>query len=342
MVEIINKTVTRGVAGRRGGAVKGIVFHNTWGNSTAKQEANRLASMNNNQLAAGFAHYYIDKNTIWRTEDTYNAAWHTANSDGNMNYIGYEVCGNDQTPLKDFLQAEENTFWQIAQDLKYYGLPVNRNTVRLHPEFSPTQCPKRSLIVHTGFNSTQAQPANVINAMKDYVIKNVLKYYNNPSLKPDGKAPATSGQTPPSGANVTPSNPSQHDKAVASSPAITVDGYTAKEDFFNTIAGNKLRAAGWMLPTKGGKAFNYGYVFIMDYNTGKELARQMSKGIARPDVTKAYNVKGGNAYGLDCTFDLKHFKGKKVYVMFRRTNDKAGNTKGGNKDIRFKNIYMTL
>ena len=55
MVEIINKTVTRGVAGRRPGAVKGVVFHNTWGNSTAKQEANRLAAMNNNQLAAGFA-----------------------------------------------------------------------------------------------------------------------------------------------------------------------------------------------------------------------------------------------------------------------------------------------
>ena len=35
MVEIINQTVTRGVAGRRGGAVKGVVFHNTWGNSTA-------------------------------------------------------------------------------------------------------------------------------------------------------------------------------------------------------------------------------------------------------------------------------------------------------------------
>lgn len=137
-------------------------------------------------------------------------------------------------------------------------------------------------------------------------------------------------------------NNKKHDQLVAESPAVTLNGYTGKEDFFNVFKGDKLRVSGWFLPTSGGKAYNYGYVFIMDYNTGKEIARQMSKGIARPDVTKAYNVKGGNAYGLDCTFDLKLFKGKKIYVMFRRTNDKTGNTAGGNKDLHLKNIFMTL
>ena len=30
----------------------------------------------------------------------------------------------------------------------YYGLPINKQTVRLHHEFSPTSCPHRSLALH--------------------------------------------------------------------------------------------------------------------------------------------------------------------------------------------------
>ena len=30
----------------------------------------------------------------------------------------------------------------------YYGLPINKQTVRLHHEFSPTSCPQRSLALH--------------------------------------------------------------------------------------------------------------------------------------------------------------------------------------------------
>lgn len=340
MVETINKTVTRGLAGRRPGAVKGVVFHNTWGNSTAKQEANRLANMSNQALQAGFAHYYIDKNTIWRTEDTYNGAWHTANSDGNMNYIGYEVCGNDQTPLNDFLQAEENTFWQIAQDLRYYGLPVNRNTVRLHPEFSPTQCPKRSLIVHTGFNSTQAQPASVINQMKDYVISKVNKYYNNPNLKPDGNASTGGGTTPPSITAPTPSTPSDHDKAVAASPAKQVGNYVAKLDILREEPKGKLRVAGWEVALNGAPIENYGFVLVMEHGTGKELDRQMTKGIKRPDVIKAYKAKHGDSIGFDCTFNFGSMRGKKVDIIFRRASDKIGNK--NTHDVRIDTIYLTI
>ena len=32
----------------------------------------------------------------------------------------------------------------------YYGLPINKQTVRLHHEFSPTSCPHRSLALHGG------------------------------------------------------------------------------------------------------------------------------------------------------------------------------------------------
>lgn len=304
--------ITKGIAGRRNGRVKGVVIHNDAGSNAANTAFYR-GYVTNNNAANGFAHWYVASDGILQMEDEGNMAWHTANADGNANYIGIEAC-QSMGNLAQFLNNEKRAIKLAAEVLKRHGLQPNTSTVRLHNTFSSTACPHRSQEQHGAGNATQA-----------YFINEIKKYMG-------GSAPS----------KPTPAKPKTHDQAVAASAAITVDGYTAKEDFFNTIAGNKLRAAGWMLPTKGGKAFNYGYVFIMDYNTGKELARQMSKGIARPDVTKAYGVKGGNAYGLDCTFDLKHFKGKKVYVMFRRTNDKAGNTKGGNKDIHLKEIYMTL
>lgn len=186
MVKIINNAVCRGVAGKMV-SIKGVVIHNTYDNHSAEWHMNRLANMTTRQLEAGYAHYFVDENTIVRTENTYNAAWHTANYEGNYNYIGYEVKGDNNTNTKEFLQAEQNTFWQAAIDLRFYKLPVNRNTVRLHHEFSATECPKRSLIQHCGYNSRYAVPQSVTNQLKDYFIKEIKKYYENPNLKPDSK-----------------------------------------------------------------------------------------------------------------------------------------------------------
>ncbi len=171
MVQIINQSVCRGVAGKRVGKVKGVVIHNDAGSvyATAKHYLTALERMNNNQLANGFAHYYIDRNTIVRTEDTYNRAWHTANSDGNANYIGYEVCQSIGASEKDFLANEQAVFKQVADDLKYYGLPANRNTVRLHREFVATACPHRSWELH----------GESVNGVKDYFIAEIKKYMNN-------------------------------------------------------------------------------------------------------------------------------------------------------------------
>lgn len=170
MVEIINKSVCRGVAGRRVGKVKGVVIHNDAGSihATAKAYLSSLGTMSNAQLANGFAHYYIDRNTIVRVEDTYNMAWHTANSDGNANYIGYEVCQSYGASDKDFLANEQMVFKQVAEDLKFYGLAANRDTVRLHKEFVATACPHRSWDLH----------GKSINAVKDYFIKEIKKYMN--------------------------------------------------------------------------------------------------------------------------------------------------------------------
>lgn len=166
MVQVINNSVCRGAAGRRTTAKpKGVVIHNTADNASATQHMNRLEGMSAAQLASGFAHYYIDEGTIIRTEDTYNMAWHTANQDGNANYVGYEVCRStgDQG---QFLQAEQNTFKQVAEDLQFWGIIPTRETVRLHKEFSATACPHRSWELH----------GQTVNAVKDYFISQIKKY----------------------------------------------------------------------------------------------------------------------------------------------------------------------
>lgn len=324
MVNIINNSVCRGVAGRRVGDVKGVVIHNTWTNTTAEQEMNRLAGMTDKQLEAGFAHYYCDENTIIRTEDTYNRAWHVANSDGNNSYIGYEVRGNRETPKVVFLQAEQNAFWQAAEDLRFYGLPVNRDTVKCHHQFSATECPKRSLMEHCGYDSTLAVPAAITVQMQDYFISQIKKYHDNPALKPDD---STEDQN-------------HDDKVSASTPTHQENAY-GKLDIFKKVTDKTVRVAGWLVPDKPqGAIGTYAYVLVMEHGTPKELTRIQSQGIARPDVKKAYGYQGGDALGFDVTFDSSWMKGKKIDIILRRCNQSNG--EGAVNDVRISDIYLTL
>lgn len=182
-IETINRTINYKMA-NRSGKLKGVVIHNTAGSATAKQDYNNLQSASIARYEAGIAHYYIDRNTVWRAIDTFSVAWHTANQDGNNSYIGYEVNESLNASDKNFLANEQATFKKAAADLLYYGLPVNRSTVRLHCEFVPTACPHRSMTIHTGWNPVTkgAAPSNIVNQLKDYFIKEITKYYNDPSL----------------------------------------------------------------------------------------------------------------------------------------------------------------
>lgn len=174
MVQVINQSICGGIAGRRPNATpKGVVIHNDAGSiyATAAQYVNALAVMSPTQLANGFAHYYIDRNTIARVEDTFNAAWHTANPDGNLNYVGYEVCQSMGASDTDFLANEQMTFKQVAEDMNFWGMQPNRDTVRLHKEFVPTACPHRSWELH----------GKETNAVKDYFISQIKKYMGNPN-----------------------------------------------------------------------------------------------------------------------------------------------------------------
>lgn len=207
MVKEIVHYVTRGVAGARGYKPKGVVIHNTWDNSSAQSHIERLRKMTPAQLEAGFAHVFVDeKDAVW-VENPANKAWHVANTDGNANYIGIEVKGNRSTPKDVFLASEKNAFIIASKVLKQNGLTPNRSTVRLHSEFSATECPKRSMIEHCGYDSTYAQPEAVKNKLKDYFIAQIK------AVSGTSTSPANPSKPAPS--KPAPSNSKYYEKAPA-------------------------------------------------------------------------------------------------------------------------------
>ncbi|MEX1447421.1 GH25 family lysozyme [Enterococcus sp. C76] len=135
---------------------------------------------------------------------------------------------------------------------------------------------------------------------------------------------------------------SDHNEAVAASKAVHQGNAWGKLEFFNLVAKNKLRVAGWLVPDKPeGPIGKYAEVLIMEHGTTKEITRIASQGIKRPDVKKNYGYKGGDALGMDVTVDLSWVKkGTKIDVIFRRCNQLNG--EGMVNDVRISNIYLTL
>ena len=144
MVKKINETLMD--AGRLT-SIDFVVIHNDAGSMTPEQYVNWLA---NRDKILGIAHYYCNRNTIARVIDTFNIGFHTGDWWSNCRSIGYEVCESLKVSDEEFLQNEDVTLMQATEDLLYYGLPINTETVRLHHEFVPTTCPHRSLELHGG------------------------------------------------------------------------------------------------------------------------------------------------------------------------------------------------
>ncbi|VED60498.1 SH3 domain-containing protein [Staphylococcus simulans] len=167
---------------KRGYNPKFIVIHNDAGSkgATAQAYRNGLVNAPLSRLEAGIAHSYISGNTVWQALDESQIAWHTANEYGNKNGYGIEVCQSIGADDKTFLKNEQAVFQECARLLKKWGLPANRNTIRLHNEFTSTSCPHRSAELHTGFNPvTQGLlPKDKQLKLKDYFIKQIRAYMN--------------------------------------------------------------------------------------------------------------------------------------------------------------------
>ncbi|WP_239706256.1 MULTISPECIES: N-acetylmuramoyl-L-alanine amidase [Mammaliicoccus] len=159
----------------------GVVVHNDASELNANEWREVLKDAPEDRYIQGIAHYYIDRNYQWQAIDTENIAWHTANEVGNEQYIGYEVLESLSSSDEEFLINEQETFRVIAADMTDYNLMPNRDTVRLHLEFSETECPHRSLEMHTNWRTTvDGIPDDwIINEMKDYFIEQIKQYMLN-------------------------------------------------------------------------------------------------------------------------------------------------------------------
>ena len=164
----------------RGYKPTSITLHNDAGSVGATAEAYHRGLVNAplSRLEAGVAHSYISGNTVYQALPESRIAWHTANQNGNKNSYGIEICQSIGASDKMFLANEQAAFQEAARLLNKWGLKANRNTVRLHMEFSQTSCPHRSMKLHTGFDPvTQGVPSQGIKLkLKDYFIKQIRAY----------------------------------------------------------------------------------------------------------------------------------------------------------------------
>ena len=164
----------------RGYKPTSITLHNDAGSVGATAEAYHRGLVNAplSRLEAGVAHSYISGNTVYQALPESRIAWHTANQNGNKNSYGIEICQSIGASDKVFLANEQAAFQEAARLLNKWGLKANRNTVRLHMEFSQTSCPHRSMKLHSGFDPvTQGVPSQATQLkLKDYFIKQIRAY----------------------------------------------------------------------------------------------------------------------------------------------------------------------
>lgn len=139
-------SVFNGVAGHRNGNPNGVCFHNDAGSASA--DCSFYAGwLPNHDPESGFAHAYVAEDGVLMAEDLTNKAWHCGNSYGNANYLSVEICqsmGDEHV----FLSNEQKALDLVADWFKLYGWEPDENTVKVHREFTATNCPHRSDELH--------------------------------------------------------------------------------------------------------------------------------------------------------------------------------------------------
>ena len=124
-----------------------VVIHNDAGRMNPKRY---ISFLRNRDKALGIAHFYCNRDTIVQVVPIENIGYHTGDWWSNCRSVGYEVCESISASDEEFLQNEDVTLLKAAADLVEAGMPISRETVRLHHEFVPTSCPHRSMELHGG------------------------------------------------------------------------------------------------------------------------------------------------------------------------------------------------
>ena len=138
-----------------------VVIHNDAGRMKPQRY---IPFLRNRNKALGIAHFYCNRDTIVQVVPIENIGYHTGDWWSNCRSVGYEVCESLSVSDEEFLLNEDMTLLKAAADLVEAGLPISRETVRLHHEFVPTSCPHRSMELHGG--TTESVRAYFIERMQ--------------------------------------------------------------------------------------------------------------------------------------------------------------------------------
>lgn len=138
-----------------------VVIHNDAGRMNPRQYVDWLRERDK---SLGIAHYYCNRKMIAQVLNTSDIGYHTGEWWSNCRSIGYEVCESLKVSDEEFLANEDVALAQATEDLLFYGLPINTDTVRLHHEFVPTTCPHRSMELHGG--TTESVKAYFVERMQ--------------------------------------------------------------------------------------------------------------------------------------------------------------------------------
>lgn len=160
-------SIFNGVAGRRSGNPLGVCYHNDAGSGQATVSFYEGWLPNHNP-ESGFAHAYVAEDGVLMAEDLDMKAWHCGDSYGNANFLSVEICqsmGDEEI----FRANEQKALDLTAEWFRLYGWTPDRNTVRIHKQFSSTACPHRSCELHGDGD-----------ACVDYFISELKKRLENP------------------------------------------------------------------------------------------------------------------------------------------------------------------
>lgn len=272
---------------------KGVVIHNTAGsyyggsdNAAYYMNSYLPNAIKTGAIQNGFAHYYCDKDLVFQCCDTRYGAWATATTDGNMNYVSYEVCepGNKE----DFLANEQATFQQVAKDMEFWGLEPNRSTVKLHQQFSSTACPWLSVKYHGGVQSTQ-----------DYFISQIKKYMNSQTSTPEGT------QIPKPNKPSAPENPTYYHSSKVKALKIKNETY-----LYDGVALSKAKKLKKLTPSTTKE-----YKVLKIWKQGNK-EKDMSRFYIDVDGTKGWVT--GNTFYIDSVYYIANSYGQRTRVKLRK------------------------
>ncbi|WP_418128994.1 N-acetylmuramoyl-L-alanine amidase [Staphylococcus sp. HKU1] len=157
--------------------IHGVVLHDDAENNKAVDYIQWLQRrIDKDELEKGWGCVYVDKESCYWFHPSNYIEWHCGEPFANAHFIGIERCQsliNGVLSDKAFMENEETSYWIAALLLKKYNLPITRETVRLHKEFSDTACPARAWQVHLGDVPTNEKN---INKLKDYFIEHIKRY----------------------------------------------------------------------------------------------------------------------------------------------------------------------